>query len=154
MLQSIMSDPDAEVARRVLIKHNNDIEAAASAILEGDRGEVQSTWSNTRETIDLTESGPLNASHRPNTPLAPEANTNSSVPLLAEPYDSDFNRALQMSLETNQNPNFRKTDRAPDPNWAVVPSNVSGPIPTLWTFFICGLYRYQQPTYRSKRISL
>lgn len=129
-LRSIMGDIDAEVARRVLLKHNNNLEAAASAYLEGDRGEPSSTtWHN--EPIDLTDSGALNASasRRPNTPLAPEDATmkaNNDIPALDDPYayEQQLSRALEMSMESGSQTSFQKTDRAPDPNWQVVPSNV------------------------------
>lgn len=42
--------------------------------------------------------------------------------------DEDMAKALQLSLEeaqSSQSSNFKSSDRAPDPNWAMVPSNVS-----------------------------
>ena len=124
-LQSIMTDIDAETARRVLVKHHNNLEAAASALLEGDKGEQ--FWNG--EPIDLTDSGVLNASRRPNTPLAPDdamLKVDNDIPALEDLTDNDpeFTRAIEMSMETNRQPVFQKTDRAPDPNWQVVPSNV------------------------------
>lgn len=38
--------------------------------------------------------------------------------------DEDLSRALQASLQ-DQGTTFGPSDRAPDPNWAVVPSNVT-----------------------------
>lgn len=37
--------------------------------------------------------------------------------------DQELSRALQASME-DQGPKFGPSSRAPDPNWAVVPSNV------------------------------
>lgn len=45
--------------------------------------------------------------------------------------DEDMAKALQLSLEeaqSSQSSNFKSSDRAPDPNWAMVPSNVSSSI--------------------------
>ena len=46
---------------------------------------------------------------------------------LTSDYDSELSQALAMSLETENQPPpvFRPSSRAPDPNWAMVPSNVS-----------------------------
>ncbi|KAL5520705.1 hypothetical protein ACEPAF_2707 [Sanghuangporus sanghuang] len=137
LLQGMMGDDlDADVARRVLAKHNNDIQAAASAILEGDRGEdfnSVNTWS-TEDPFDTSAggSGALNVPRRTNTPrTTPERgqpSTTGDVIDLTADNDSDLSRALQLSLEQGQSQrmegNFRRTDRAPDPNWAMVPSNV------------------------------
>lgn len=37
--------------------------------------------------------------------------------------DPELKRALQLSMEGEREPVFRQSDRAPDLNWAVVPSN-------------------------------
>jgi hypothetical protein len=42
-LTSMMGDGDPEIARRVLRKHNGDIQKAATSILEGDTG-VEDPW--------------------------------------------------------------------------------------------------------------
>lgn len=42
-LTSMMGDGDPEVARRVLRKHNGDMQKAATSILEGDTG-VEDPW--------------------------------------------------------------------------------------------------------------
>lgn len=145
LLQSMMgNDLDREVARRVLIKHSHDLQAAASAILEGDRGEANAWVQN--DTIDLTDSGALNATRRPNTPLAPTKSeqqidaglsnfgggAGNTTGRANDEYESDLDKALRMSLEqtndhnqANAGSSLRPSDRAPDPNWAVVPSNVS-----------------------------
>ena len=43
LLTSLMGDGDPEIARRVLRKHNGDMQKAATAILEGDTG-VEEPW--------------------------------------------------------------------------------------------------------------
>lgn len=51
--------------------------------------------------------------------------------------EDDLSRALAASLE-DQGPVFRPSDRAPDPAWAMVPSNVrySGIlVVTIYSFF-------------------
>ena len=68
LLRGMMgNDLSADVARRVLLKHKGDIQAAASAMLEGDTGE------------DMQLSFPANfdnpgvpPTRRPNTPCTPE----------------------------------------------------------------------------------
>ena len=42
-LTSMMGDGDPEIARRVLRKHNGDMQKAATSILEGDTG-VEDHW--------------------------------------------------------------------------------------------------------------
>lgn len=45
MLQGLMPGLDEAIARRVLLKHKGDLQAAATAVLEGDTGQEQSlTW--------------------------------------------------------------------------------------------------------------
>lgn len=55
----------------------------------------------------------------------PEKETPSGVIDLTG--DEELSQALQASLN-EANPNFGPSDRAPDPNWAMVSSNVLGPI--------------------------
>ncbi|KAI5120397.1 hypothetical protein M0805_000176 [Coniferiporia weirii] len=125
----MMGDLDAEVARRVLVKHNGDIQAAASAILEGDRGEESApSWEKEYHAWPGSggSSGTFNVPRRTNTPRSPE---NKEVIDLTGAYDPDLTRALQMSLEGGEPQDqsesvLRPSTRAPDPNWAMVPSNV------------------------------
>ena len=117
MLTSIMSTVDEAIALRVLRKHGNDIERAAAALLEGDTG----------ETPDVGFTAP--AGPPPKGSL--RAGRGSPViDLTAEDDDLELARALKASLETVQDAshahtvNFGPSTRAPDPNWAMVPTNV------------------------------
>ncbi|KAK2460841.1 hypothetical protein APHAL10511_007311 [Amanita phalloides] len=102
---------DLEVARKVLRKHNGNVEKAADAILLGDRG--QDMWLSTVSTHN-TEST-IASSHIPPAPT-------TRVIDLTE--DDDMTRALQLSMETTPNEvRFGPSDRAPDPAWQMVPSN-------------------------------
>lgn len=104
---------DSEVARKVLRKHKGDVEKAADAILSGDRGEI-TAWTPTQATQDASYAAP--------SPSIPALTLPSIIDLTG---DDEYTRALQMSMETSQSePTFRPTDRAPDPAWQMVPSNV------------------------------
>jgi len=60
------------------------------------------------------------------TKLARSKDPDSVIDLTVEhDEDPEFKRAIQLSMENDQEPVFRPSDRAPDPKWAVVPSNVS-----------------------------
>lgn len=148
MLQSMMGEMDAETVRQVLMRHNEDIEAAATAMLD------------TKEITEPTTAWPPNSSYdsinldnsvlnpqmprRTNTPRLPEPGLPTSSEqdnrTIAQPQkttdiidltadlgenDGELARALQMSLEQEQpSQTFQPSNRAPDPNWAMVPSNV------------------------------
>jgi hypothetical protein len=54
ILTSMMGDGDPEIARRVLRKHNGDVQKAATSILEGDTG-AENTWpSDFRSQADVS----------------------------------------------------------------------------------------------------
>ena len=59
-------------------------------------------------------------------PLGASKSGKTSPPTidLTSEDDEDMKKAMQASLE-DQGPTFRPSDRAPHPDWAVVPSNVS-----------------------------
>ncbi|PFH51189.1 hypothetical protein AMATHDRAFT_59718 [Amanita thiersii Skay4041] len=110
-LASMMGgDLDPEVARQVLRKHNGNVEKAADAILQGDRGE-DNMWLSSQNTGSTISPSQI--------PPAPTAR----VIDLTE--DDDMNRALQLSIETSHSEvHFGPSNRAPDPAWQMVPSNV------------------------------
>jgi hypothetical protein len=110
---------DGEVARRVLRKFDGDVEKAASAMIEGDRGdEAQSSLWASHSQMEISQPRPL-IPPRPNSPI--------NIDLTGdEDHNSDFSRALKASLETvtQEGPKFGPSERPPDANWAMVPSNV------------------------------
>ncbi|KAH9929699.1 uncharacterized protein B0H18DRAFT_873777 [Fomitopsis serialis] len=118
MLMTLMGDAvSVDVALKVLRKHNGDMDKAASALLEGDLGEVAST-------MDTSwAGGPAVGPRTPPRKSTPEKDT-SVIDLTAEDEDKELSRALQASLE-GTGAHFGPSERAPDPNWAVVPSNVA-----------------------------
>ncbi|KAF9260732.1 hypothetical protein L218DRAFT_932236 [Marasmius fiardii PR-910] len=105
MLSSMMgNDVDATVALRVLRKFNGDIDKAADAMLAGDRG-LQAEYPTTPKIVSTTPS-------------------NNVIDLTGD--DEEMSRALQMSMESEPKPAepmFGPSNREPDPQWAVVPTN-------------------------------
>lgn len=105
ILSSMMgSDFSTEVARRVLRKHNGSSDKAAEALLAGDNGEddavvsIHTAGAAQPTVIDLTGDD-----------------------------SEEVNRAIRMSLNEEEEtalPKFGPSNRAPDPAWQVVPSNV------------------------------
>ncbi|OJA16555.1 hypothetical protein AZE42_00636 [Rhizopogon vesiculosus] len=107
---------DRDVARRVLRKFDGDVEKAASAMIEGDRGEeTQSSLWTSSSQMEISQPRPL-IPPRPNSPI--------NIDLTGDDND-EFSRALRASLETasNEGPKFGPSERPPDANWAMVPSN-------------------------------
>ncbi|CCM03777.1 uncharacterized protein FIBRA_05924 [Fibroporia radiculosa] len=105
----------SDVALKLLRKHFGDVEKAAAAIFDGGlTNEIQQL-----ETAEVSSKR-----SRPQTP-PPSKPENSSpvIDLTADDDDHELSRALRASLEDHA-PKFGPSDRAPDPNWAVVPSNV------------------------------
>ncbi|KAG2366383.1 hypothetical protein BDR07DRAFT_1328292 [Suillus spraguei] len=112
---------DHEVARRVLRKFDGDVEKAASAMLEGDRGEdTQSSLWTSHSQMEINQPRPLPPpAVRPNSPI--------NIDLTGDDDQNDeLSRALKASLETasQESPMFGPSERPPDANWAMVPSNV------------------------------
>ncbi|KAI0962288.1 hypothetical protein AcV7_001167 [Taiwanofungus camphoratus] len=101
-----------EVALTVLRANHGDVEKAALAFLEGDFSKPQ----------QAAEAGMSGSGPRTPPPSKPE-NSHSVIDLTADDEDKELSRALAASLE-DQAPHFGPSNRAPDPNWAVVPSNV------------------------------
>ncbi|OAX43748.1 hypothetical protein K503DRAFT_680461 [Rhizopogon vinicolor AM-OR11-026] len=107
---------DRDVARRVLRKFDGDVEKAASAMIEGDRGEeTQSSLWTSSSQVEISQPRPL-IPPRPNSPI--------NIDLTGDDND-EFSRALRASLETasKEGPKFGPSERPPDANWAMVPSN-------------------------------
>lgn len=123
LLASMMGDNiDPDVARRVLRKHNGNIQKAADAILEGDRGENvvwNSAHSQAGHDLKYLDSPP--ASNNQHITQVPPSTV---IDLTSD--EDELSRALHLSMESSQTEiKFGPSDRAPDPAWQVVPSNVS-----------------------------
>uniref|UniRef100_A0A0W0G8J1 USP domain-containing protein n=1 Tax=Moniliophthora roreri TaxID=221103 RepID=A0A0W0G8J1_MONRR len=102
MLSAMMGGKlDDVIALRVLRKFNGNVDRAADAMLAGDRG--------------VEEPTPQRVSSAP---------PNTVIDLTGDDQDEEMSRALQMSMETDMpETKFGPSNRAPDPNWAVVPTN-------------------------------
>lgn len=117
-----MGDVDIDTANRLLHKFNGDMEKAVDALLSGDKG-YETTW----ETPHRTSPEPQYSNGK-TTPAAPH--TSSSVIDLTGDHDDEYNRALQMSIQdSSSQPQFRRTERAPHPEWQMVVSNVCSLLP-------------------------
>jgi hypothetical protein len=108
---------DSQIARRMLRKHNGDVDKAADAILAGDLGADvwESQHRTTPEQDGLTAAKPTSSIVTLPSPV---------IDLTAD--DEELNRALQMSMEDSpQNvTKLTPSQRAPHPDWQVVRSNV------------------------------
>ncbi|KAI0672474.1 hypothetical protein C8Q78DRAFT_1077991 [Trametes maxima] len=124
MLSSMMGGSlDYGHALRLLRKHQNNLEKAASALLEGDNGEDAGVLA------DLPDLEPLDtATVGPRTP-PPSRPEKPVIDLTKDDDDGELARALQASLE-DQPTTFGPSNRAPDPNWAVVSSNTAVSAPS------------------------
>ncbi|KAI0718526.1 hypothetical protein C8T65DRAFT_638279 [Cerioporus squamosus] len=112
-------------ALTLLRKYNNNLEKAASALLEGDTGADDPMYA------DLPRLEPINApviGPGPRTP--PPSRPEKGVIDLTKDDDEELARALRASLEDQGTTQFGPSERAPDPNWAVVPSNVEANAPS------------------------
>ncbi|KAF9453345.1 hypothetical protein P691DRAFT_719810 [Macrolepiota fuliginosa MF-IS2] len=101
-------------ALRVYRKHKGNVERAADAILSGDRGEDYN-WDDTQS------SGPPGYSQAVQQ-IGPQPLKPSTTVIDLTGSDDELQRAMAMSLENE--PTFGPSNRAPDSNWAVVPTNV------------------------------
>ena len=123
LLAGMMGDDfELEEARRVLRKHKGNVQKAAEAILGGDRGEdVSTSWNTSQTSQETVYADPASSS---GISQATRASSSTVIDLTSD--DDNMSRALQMSMETiPSEPTFRPSDRAPHPDWQMVPSNVS-----------------------------
>ncbi|KAH9474579.1 putative ubiquitin carboxyl-terminal hydrolase K02C4.3 [Psilocybe cubensis] len=110
-----ISNVDTQVARRVLRKFNGDMEKAADALLAGDRA---LDW----ETKHRNTPEPTYSDGKDSSKSVMPAPSTSVIDLTAD--DDEMTRALQMSMdESSQVSKFGPSDRAPNPEWAMVRSN-------------------------------
>ncbi|KAI0634033.1 hypothetical protein C8Q77DRAFT_1109415 [Trametes polyzona] len=115
---------DPAQALRVLRKHQNNIDKAASALLEGDNGD-----NDPGPFADLPALEPLDTSTvGPRTP-PPSRPEKPVIDLTKDDGDDELARALAASLE-DQPATFGPSTRAPDPNWAMVSSNAEVTAPS------------------------
>ncbi|KAH9937803.1 uncharacterized protein BXZ73DRAFT_100018 [Epithele typhae] len=122
---------DPAQALALLRKHGGNLEKAASALLEGDTGADADNMADA--FADLPGLEPLDGPEvGPRTP--PPSRPEKIIDLSRD--DDDLTRALAASLEDSKGiqpsmewsttgTTFGPSNRAPDPNWAVVPSNVA-----------------------------
>ncbi|KDQ64316.1 hypothetical protein JAAARDRAFT_187660 [Jaapia argillacea MUCL 33604] len=122
---------DEHVARKVLRKHGGDMQKAASAILEGDRGEVaaggNAGGSGSGSLLGLSGLGGgfgtggsgsgMGTAGRPRSP--PPSRPEHDRNVIDLTGDDEYNTGLSDALETN----FGPSDRPPDQNWAMVRSD-------------------------------
>lgn len=140
-LTSMMGVLDPEIARRVLRKHNGDVQKAATSILEGDTGAEDSWPSDFGNLVDVpaTVANPSTPPRKQNDDIPPvrplivliaskPEREKSVIDLTGDDESSELRRALKASLSPSaygpSASQLRPSQRAPDPNWAMVPSNV------------------------------
>jgi len=124
-LLASIANVDSETARRVLRKHNGDMEKAADALLTGDRGE---TWEERLRTTPEPGYNGGQAAEMKIPSLESIMNPSSSVIDLTS-NDDEMSRAIQMSMQESSQPQdgpqFGPSERAPHPEWQMVRSNVT-----------------------------
>ncbi|KXN88417.1 hypothetical protein AN958_07323 [Leucoagaricus sp. SymC.cos] len=123
MLLELMGDfVNRTEALRVYRKHKGNVERAADAILNGDRGQDYN-WDDSQSSTPPGYSQAIQQQAGPQ-PLKP---SNTVIDLTGS--DDELQRAVAMSLETE--PTFGPSNRPPDSNWAMVPTNQLGDNPGL-----------------------
>lgn len=124
LLASIGNVP-SDVARRVLRKHKGDMEKAADAILAGDTGEEEEEiWTNPGRNTPDPGWNPVAVAKSPTPRVTPVPST-SVIDLTKEDHSGEYTRAIQLSMDTSQTGvRFGPSERAPNPDWQMVPSNV------------------------------
>ncbi|KAI0252842.1 hypothetical protein BJV78DRAFT_271770 [Lactifluus subvellereus] len=122
-LTSMMGDGDPEVARRVLRKHNGDVQKAATSILEGDTGAEESWPADFGSLTDVSISVV-----GPSTPPPSKPEKDKTIIDLTGDDERELRHAIEASLAPStygsSASQLRPSERAPDPSWAMVPSNV------------------------------
>lgn len=109
-------------ALRVYRKHKGIVERAADAILSGDRGEDYN-WDDTQSSAPPGYSQAVQQ-------IGPQPLKPSTTVIDLTGSDDELQRAMALSLETE--PQFGPSNRPPDANWAMVPTNVCNSCSTLW----------------------
>ncbi|THH16377.1 hypothetical protein EW146_g4264 [Bondarzewia mesenterica] len=125
-LVQMMGSLEPEIARRVLRKHNGDMDKAAASILDGDlEGDNLAPWA---EGIPmLTSFSQATARPGPRTPPPSKPEQDQAViDLTMVDEDKELNLALEASLEQGGT-RFGPSEREPDPSLALVPTNQEVP---------------------------
>ncbi|XP_006455181.1 hypothetical protein AGABI2DRAFT_226546 [Agaricus bisporus var. bisporus H97] len=117
LLEMLGDSVNRAEALRVYRKHKGNMERAADAILSGDRGEDYN-WEETPASAPPGYSQAIQQQIRPQ-PLKP---SNTVIDLTGS--DDELQRAMALSLETETQ--FGPSNRTPDVNWAMVPTNQLG----------------------------
>ncbi|TBU42983.1 hypothetical protein BD309DRAFT_922591 [Dichomitus squalens] len=127
ILRGIMGDEmNADVALSLLRRNDGNMDKTASALLEGDTGDTVDP----SIYADLPNLEPLDAPMQgPRTP-PPSRPEKAVIDLTKDDDDKELARALQASLEDQGSTAFGPSNRAPDPNWAMVSSNVEANVPS------------------------
>lgn len=112
------------IARRMLRKHNGDVDKAADAILAGDLG--ADVWESPHRTTPepmYSQDGLDTATPTASSIVTPIPSS-SVIDLTTD--DEELTRAIQMSMEDSSQtvPKFTPSQRAPHPDWQMVRSNV------------------------------
>ncbi|KAF6751685.1 hypothetical protein DFP72DRAFT_906842 [Ephemerocybe angulata] len=111
-----IGDVDVEVAKRLLQKHDGNIEKAADALLAGDKGEPaaqpgsSTTWPQRTNTPEYG----YNEADVPSITIGPQL-----------PGASRSLVDLTESSGADAGPKFGPSNRAPNPDWQMVPSNMA-----------------------------
>ncbi|TFY81122.1 hypothetical protein EWM64_g2892 [Hericium alpestre] len=123
-------DLDPNIVRGVLRKVNGDMQKAATELLNDPTGGsvLDSLWSaiSTPGVLRLNqpEQGQTSGPRTP-PPSRPERHLEATHEM-EDVEDKDLRQALEASMQT-ESAKLVPSDRAPDPNWAMVPSNVEIP---------------------------
>jgi hypothetical protein len=114
---------ELHIARRMLRKHNGDVAKAADAILAGDSA-ADLSESQRRTTPDPMYSDGLDTTTPTASSIVTPVPSSSVIDLTVD--DEELTRAIQMSMEDSPQaaPKFTPSQRAPNPDWQMVRSNV------------------------------
>jgi len=135
-LLSGITGVEPHIARRVLEKYGGNVEKAADALLSGDRGlEDAQQHPQHHENLKKHRTTPEPSYHEsgrrtavgpgPSANLNSVASTSGVVDLTGEDEDDpQLRHAMELSMGSQTTPQFQRSDRAPDPNWQMVRSNV------------------------------
>ncbi|CAL1709523.1 unnamed protein product [Somion occarium] len=117
------SNVDPDVALAVLRRNWGDVDKAATALLEGDTGVAPPPYGTFPPSLGQDDRNTIVGPRTP-PPSKPERDSPPGVIDLTGDDDKDLSQALKASLE-DHGTTFGPSNRAPDPNWAMVSSNAA-----------------------------